>query len=412
MRFIHNCICMKEIKERRIVILVNLFAFMALLTMLAPFSIYKLPGIYWISMIFLVLSYLSCSRNQGVLSDKRKEMFIFGCGWTIVYSISVFFNSSLPVIGNVFAILYGVLFLNLNREIQKFIINRFVWLLAIVLFFSIIEFLLYQLTHVGFVIGYVTRTTDVRVTYFVHLLFNIILSSSIIPRFQCLAEEAGLIGTLCGFLIFFTWRVKSMRFPFFVFLLSGLLSFSLAYYLFLAVFLLTNLKFNFRNFVIMLFISIVLFQTLKDSFELLILSRIEDTEGIDNRTTDMFDHYYNKALANGQLWLGVGADNLPRQITMGESGGNAGAKKWIFQYGIVGFIIVFLVYNTLYRLRKNNRMFIYDWVFLLVFWLSFYQRETILNSYTLLVFLAMPICNEFQIENRTIKIEDESYSTN
>lgn len=404
---------MEIVAERKIVILTSLFAFMGFLTLLAPFSVYKLPGMYFIAMAILVSYYLLCSSSPGVLSNNRREMVLFGCGWAFIYLISTLINSSIPSLFDIFAFIYGILFLSFSRVIQVSIIKRFVWLLSFVLFFAIIEYLLYQFTHFGFVIGSVSRITAVRQTYFVHLLFNLISTSYMVPRFQCLANEPGLIGTLCGFLIFFTWKVKSMRFPFFVFLFSGLIAFSLAFYVLFAFFLLTTFRFNIRNVVILIISSIVLYLVLKENFEQLIVSRVEvdDVEDIDNRTTDIFDHYYNKAYEKGQLWLGVGADNLPPQITMGETGGNAGAKKWIFQFGIIGFVIIFMVYNIIYRLRKNGRMTFYDLMFLLIYWLSFYQRSSIIPPYTLLVFLAMPICNEFKLDTPKL-LENESNSSN
>ncbi len=398
---------MEIVKDRKTVILVNIFTLVALLAMLAPFSIYKIPGLHWICTMLLVFSFFLYSRGNGIISENRKEMVVFGLGWAFVYLISILLNFSIPSLSDIFSLLYGILFLCLRRDLQKPIISKFVWLLAIVLLLGIVEYLLYQFAHIGFVIGNVTRITVVKESYFVHLLFNLISTTVVIPRFQCLADEPGRIGTLCGFLIFFTWKVKSLRFPFYVILFSGILSFSLAFYAFLGVFLVMNIRFNIRNVVVAIFMSIVLFQALKDNFELLILSRVdvEDAEDIDNRTTDTFDIYFNKAYEKGQLWFGVGANNLPPQIRLGENGGNAGAKNWIYQYGIIGFVIVFLVYIILYKLRNNNRMHFYDYIFLFIFWLSFYQRSSIIDSFTLLAFLAMPIRNEFQIEKESLEIE-------
>lgn len=404
---------MELVKKRKIRLMANMFAIMGLLTMLANFSVYKLPGIYWICMILLVSSYMICSRTHGVISSRKKEMRVFGMGWALVYLISIIFNFCFPSLSVIFAIIFGMFFLSLNRDIQKNIIYRFVWLLAVILLLSIIEFLLFQLSRKGFVLGQVTRVTDARETYFLHLLFNIISTDAFIPRFQSLAEEPGLIGTLCGFLLFFTWKVKSMRFPFYVFLFSGIISFSLAYYVILLFFIISCFKFNIRNVTIVFLVSFLLYQVFKENIDLLILSRVdvENSVDIDNRTTDVFDYYFEKAYNNGQLWLGVGAGNLPPQITMGESGGNAGAKKWIFQLGIIGFFTIFIVYNIIYRLRKKTAMTSYDWIFLLIFWLSFYQRETILNSYTLLAFLAMPIRNDYQYKTNKI-IKNESNNSN
>lgn len=396
---------MEIVKEKKYVVLINIFAIVAFLSLLAPYSVYKLPGLHFICMALLVFSYLVYLGSAGVITVNRKEVFFFGFGWTFVFLISILLNFSIPSVSDIFSLLYGILFLSLSRDLQKPIIRKFLWLLAILLLLGIIEYLLYQFAHIGFIISNVTRTTVVKESYFIHLIFNIISSTAIIPRFQCLADEPGRIGTLCGLLLFFTWKVKSLRLPFYVILFSGILSFSLAFYVLLAVFLFASFRFNIRNIVLMIIASVVLFQLLKENLEVLIITRIdvEDAEDLDNRTTDTFDIYFDKAYDNGQLWLGVGAGNLPPQIRLGENGGNAGAKNWIFQYGIIGFFMVFIMYNILYRMRNNNRMVIYDYIFLLIFWISFYQRSSIIDSFTLLAFLAMPVRAEFQVVRNSIK---------
>lgn len=379
-------------------LLKNLYVFAALVTLLSSFSVYKIPGLGVISVLLLLVAFLFSPRKKMWMSESRREMMLFGIGWACVYSISIFFNFCVPKIVAFLSLLYGILFLCLNKEIQRDIINKFVWALAIILFLSLIEFVVYQTTHVGVVIGHVTRTTDIRSTYFVNLLFNIIRTDNLIQRFQSLADEPGRIGTLCGFLLFFTWKIHSLRFPFYIFLISGILSFSLAFYIFLVVFSFVNFKINMRNVCLLVFVSFASFLIIRNSLELLIISRVEDTENIDNRTSETFDKYFEKAWKKGDLWFGVGVDNLPKQITMQigniQEHGNAGAKKWIYEYGILSFIIIFIVYNSIYKLRRG-KMEGYDWVFLLVYWMSFYQRASLNAPFELLAFLAMPIINIF-----------------
>ena len=390
---------MENVKERKYLILGNIFAVVALLSLLAPYSIYKLPGLHIICMLLLVSSYFVYSRSTGIISYNRTEMVIFGCAWLFVYMVSLL-HSGAPSLYSFFSLLYGIFFLSLTKDLQKIVIRRFLWLLAIILLLGIIEYVIFQFANVKIVLAHVTRTTVVKSSYFVQLVFNLI-SERIIPRFQSLADEPGRIGTLCGFLLFFTHEVRSLRFPFYVFLVGGILSFSLAFYVLLFFFLLTTFRFNIVYVMILLFISIMAYQVLKENIDMLLLSRIdvENVEDLDNRTTDTFDHYFNKAYKNGQLWFGVGAKNLPSQITLGENGGNAGAKNWIFQYGIIGFLVVFLAYNVIYKLRLDQKMSISDRLFLLIFWLSFYQRSSIIDPFTVLAFFAMPIRNNFEIES-------------
>lgn len=386
-------------ESKTVSILEYLFVFAALTSILASFSVYHFSGLGTITLLSLILSFIVCKRSV-IMAANKKEVVIFLSGWIIVYLIGIVFNFSLPSILALRNLIVGCLFLCLNREIQKKIISKFLWALAIILLLSIIEYLIFQFFGKGIIIGRVTRVTDYRETNFYNLIFNIVRSNRLLPRFQSLANEPGLLGTLCGFLIFFTWKVKSMRFPFFVFIISGILSFSLAYYIFLAIFLFVNFRFKARNIFIMLCLSFVLYQSMKDYVENLLLSRVadaEDVEDLDNRTSDTFNLYFNRAFEKGQLWFGVGVGNMPKQIN--NDGGNAGAKKWIYQYGIISFIVIFFTYNNLYRKRKCTRLNYYDIIFLAVFWLSFYQRASLTALYMLLVFLAMPRLNDFEMVN-------------
>lgn len=379
--------------SRKFKIIEVLFVFATIVSLIASFSIYKISGLGVISISVLFVSLLVFRNNHVLFNSNKKEVRLFFFGWFFVYFISIFINYSLPKIGMLNSFAFGLMYLSLSLSIQKRIINLYLWSLAILLLFAMIEYLVFQFTHIGVILGNVTRSTDVRETFFVNLIFNIVRTDTLLPRFQFLTEEPGLIGTLCGFLLFYTSKVQTMKFPFFVFLIGGVLSFSLAYYIFLGIFLIVNFKANLKNAFFIFIVFIILFQFLKENVDVLIISRVEETEDIDNRTSETFDIYFEKAYKNNQLWFGVGANNIPRQIVMGKEGGNAGAKKWIFEFGIIGFIIIFFSYCLIYRIRCGRKLTLYDWIFLLVYWISFYQRETIINPYSLLAFLAVPMLN-------------------
>lgn len=383
----------QKLRISNINILIALFVFSALQTIVANFSIYYSYGLWMLTLLFTVIVFFSCGRS--IISKDKKIAAYYLIAFAVPYTISTVYNGCLPDKTYFFFLLYGVFFLLLNKQLQYRIVYYFSWVLSFFLLVSLVEFIVYQFLNVYHIVATVVRETSVTVESYLHLYFNVIVSFSFFPRFQCVAEEPGLIGTLCGFLLFFTGKRKELRFPFFVFLISGLFSFSLAFYIILFLFLITGFN-KIKQVVLFLFVFSVFSFMANTFFNDLIISRIESEkfDDIDNRTTATFDKRFTQAWKNDQLWLGVGSNNLPSDITYGstkQQGGNAGAKKWIFQYGLISFVVVLIYsFRVYYRLR-GHKLTSFDIFFLIVFWLSFYQRHTIADSYTLLAFCAVPL---------------------
>lgn len=382
---------------------VGLFVFIALLSFRAEYSLYHLPGEWIFSFLLLCTLFILYAKDKLMFTRNRYEAAIFGMAWLFVYLFNYVVNSGKQTMTSSLFLLYGVLFLLLSRNLQYKVIKWFAWCLSILLTLSLVEFIIFQTLHIGVILGNVIRETSVRSTYFTHLLFNLISYDLMIPRFQCLAEEPGLLGTLCGFMLYYTGRVERMRFPFYMFLFSGVISFSLAFYVIAFIYLVVN-AFSIKKLLIISLLGGGLVYILQDRFETLILSRIvdRDIEEIDNRSSYSFDYYFNSAYRNGSLWLGLGYGNLPSDINFNASGtrevGTGGGKKWILQYGIICFMLLFVVYNILY-LHRRGKMSLYDWIFLLVFWASYYQRQTIEKPYTLIAFFAVPLITMVDLNN-------------
>lgn len=391
-------------------ILVWAFVFIAIHTLIATFYIPK-NGVPFVLLFFLFLVIYLNTPNKGRPTIKRsKESTIFLAGILVVYSITTLFNFCPPLPIQLFSLVYAVFFLRVSYELQVRIIKCFVWVLAILLACSIVEFAIYETTGWGIVLGQATRVTTVRESYFTNLVFNLIGTSYIDARFQSIADEPGRIGTLCGMLLFLTWRVRSLRIPFIVFTISGIISFSLAFYVLLSIFLVKHVRVSMKKmFVGIAVIGATIYVTY-DRFEELIVMRImadgevEDIEDVDNRTTEAFDKYFNRALENGQLWLGVGANNLPKGIELESRGGNAGAKKWIFQYGIVALALLFITFNKVFLRRLRRKPKFKDWAFLIAYWLSFYQRCDVMPPCFIIAFMAIPIIDIIEAYDNQITI--------
>lgn len=378
----------------RIDIYTSLLAVYLVYSTIANFSVYYI-GLLPTFFIFILLCLYGILFLPSIINKDRTDTVSFILGWGFIMLISIIVNGVFPRFRLISDFVICLFFLFLNLEIQKSVFRKYVWIVSILFLLSAIEYIIYIVSGKGIIIATVTRVTEVKEGTFYHFLFNIISVYDILYRFKGLCAEPGNMGTLCAFMLFATWRIKNLRFPFFVFLVCGLMSLSLAYYIFLFVFLFTSVKPNIKNVLIGIVIFATFFFVFRDYFEGRIINRlteVDDVEELDNRTSDTFDRYFNKAFDNGELWFGVGSDNLPNQVN--NDGGNAGAKKWIFQYGIIGFVVIFCIYNIIYYRRSNKRLCYHDMVFLLVFWVCFYKSVVFTVSYIYIIYLMMPIINK------------------
>lgn len=381
----------------RIDIYTSLLAVYLVYSTIANFSVYFIGALPKFMIILLLCICGLVIRPSIITQNRSNDSLLFVLGWGVVFSISLFVNGVFPRALAISGFVICLLILSLKVDIQISVFRKFVWITSILFLLAAIEYIIYIVSGKGIIIATVTRVTEAKEGNFYHYLFNIITVHDILYRFKALCAEPGNMGTLCAFMLFATWRIKTLRFPFFVFLFCGMMSLSLAFFIFLFIFLLTSVKPSTKN----VFIGVVVFSVFIyifwDFFEGRIVDRltaVDNIEELDNRTTDIFDHYFNKAYDEGDLWFGVGSDNLPRQIFFYGDGGNAGAKKWIFQYGIIGFVLIFCIYNAIYYQRSNKRLGYHDLVFLFVYWICFYKSSVFLTASIFVIFTMMPIINK------------------
>lgn len=365
-----------------------LFAFLAIYYLIANFSIYKSFVAVAIAFVFVVIGYFYLPKRYK--SKSYKEPLLYFSAWSFLYLWSFLISGEVIGFGYIIMLVYSVLFLSLNLDYQLTIAKFFIWGLSILCLCSATEYVIYLITGQGIVLGSVTRTTAVQSTNFTHYIFNLILNGRYAIRFQGLADEAGRLGTLCGMLIFLIRKLEMSKWPFYIILVSGLLTFSLAFYVLLAIFLLSMSRLSLRNSLMAVcFISVVLW-FLQDQFNERILERISDTENVDNRTGEAFDRIFNDAFQSGQIWIGTGNERI---ISLSEEfdRGLGGGKVFLLQYGVICFVLIFFMYNYIYIKRCRGKVSYFDWLFLLAFWLSFYQRQTIFFPFTMITFFVMPL---------------------
>ena len=380
--------------------LAYLFAFLAIYYLIANFSIYKSFVVVAIVFALIAIGYFGLPKRYR--SNNLKEPILYCSAWSFLYLWSFLMSGEVVGLGYIIILVYSVLFISLNYEYQLTIAKIFIWGLSILCLFSATEYVIYLITGQGIVLGSATRTTAIQSTYFTHYIFNLILNGNYGFRFQGLADEAGRLGTLCGMLIFLIRRLEMGKLPFYIIIVSGLLSFSLAFYVLLAIFLLSMTRVSLKKSLLaVFFISIVLW-FVQDQFSERILERISDTENVDNRTDEVFDMYFYAAVQSGQIWVGAGGDKITA-IAESSGAGYGGVKVFLLQYGIICFVLIFFMYNYIYIKRCGGKVSNFDWLFLLAFWLSFYQRQTIYLPFTMIIFFVMPLAGRSIKDLNTVK---------
>lgn len=292
-------------------------------------------------------------------------------------------------------ILYS--FLTLRDDLKIRIFDGFIRVIAIILFLSVVEYLIYIFIDQRYILYSDLFYMDKRP--YDQTLFNLMPQSNVLAifnnmyRFQSVAEEPGGVGTLCSFLLFATCGCKKYRFHYIVFWVAGLLSFSLAFYImaFIHVVSFSISNRNFWSIIIIVALVSLLFYFFQDVFEMAILDRVsgKSFDEIDNRTAANFQRAYDRAWDDGTIWFGYGTDTSAIET----DGGTAGAKKMIFQYGVFRTIAIVIAYiycylKTIPKMNRKSKLMALS--FLLVFWINFYQRHYILSFVYVLPYFVMP----------------------
>lgn len=280
------------------------------------------------------------------------------------------------------------LFLLFNDNIKRDAFKLSIRIIAVIMLLSIIEYLVYLITGKGLLLATYYREGSTRDYLIEQYLFNFIVSEdSIFPRFQSLTEEPGVVGTLGAFFLFCTAKKEEYRFEYIVFLIGGLLSLSLAFYLMLIIHLIC-IRANLKTNISILFFVAGFYFAFQENVNNMIVQRVVE-RGIDERSNDYFDSKFEASIQNKTIWLGHGDSDF----VSGKMGNVVGAKVWIYEYGIIGVLLVFIVYMVLFicfcKGRNVDKTLMIG--FILTYWISFFQREYINQLDYFVSFIIFPL---------------------
>jgi hypothetical protein len=345
--------------------------------------------------IFIV-SVIFALSSIGSFSLKKSNLIsIF-----FVILIQLYVVMGLNMNGMILAILHATILsivLLLKDHIKIDLLNFFTRAFATLLSISVITWILF---FIG--VSLPSYPTDFKDGYYFYdnyyfFLLNHDFIDLPIPRFSSVFLEPGHLGMITSLLLYanqFDFKRKDV----WVLLVATLLTFSLAAYVLL---LFTVLTFAFLkskkpmlNLLLLIgFLSALYsyFSTLDNGNNVvnnLIIERMQIEDGNlvgNNRSSASLDTYFEQFMQKDDKFLGIGPERYGKLF--GEAG-NSGYKVFLLTYGLIGTVLLFLLYfmMVIYNRSKLSLMFLIVYIF------SFLQRAYALWDVELLIFItALPI---------------------
>lgn len=226
-----------------------------------------------------------------------------------------------------------------------------------------------------------------------------------IYRFSSIFDEPGVVGTLNG-LILASIGISKQNIKSIILLLAGLISFSLAFYIILAIILIKNLNLTYIIIVFSLLTMVWFLQG--EKMDYLIVNRVvhgnENLE-VGNRTGDAFDEYYDIFVAKGGNSLIFGKGSGTYRMEAEEGMTPSSYKTLIIDNGIVGVALIVCFFALCVYYLNNSKK---GWFLFFIFIISGYQRPDLMTFYIIVMFLGGLNYLKFNIANT----ENKSISKN
>ena len=347
--------------------------------LLSPFSIFIAHfSTYYISMMDVFIPFfavLSTFFFVFRLFDRNKKKYVFPYFFimNLVWCSPLYFHLEQPSVSLLIDLFYLSIFALLCYDARVWIYDNFIKILSILFFLGLIELFLSQM-GISYISVPIERTGVQNERLFYQGMFMIFPEywDSILFRFQSLAEEPGLIGTLCAFILatidFHRYKIQTI-----VFFFTGILSMSLAFYLLMLI--LGISKISFRNLKLLLgivIISFIAYYFFYDLFTQMILDRLSNGiqhGSLDNRNTQLVNKLFQQVLTSGSMMVtGVG---LRTFLSMGADA-SAGFKKAVVEYGLLPILLA--IFSTCKFFWQFNSRYKGAFVVLVMFCISLYQR--------------------------------------
>ncbi len=347
---------MKDNNGYRGTMLFQILGFLVFYITISPITIYS-PSIFQIYAYILFIAILFSLKKQSVFDSSIRNIrsYVILC-FTGAFILPIFIHGELPFVTDLFQWISLLLIISLKPFYRVEILKIALKWLYIVTLLSIIEYLIgYFTSNVIFIADIYKAETSYSQSF-----FNLYRAGDIHYRFTSLASEPGELGALCGFVIAFVPFKREYIKYLIVFSIAGIISLSLAFYIYL-LFILVFRTILGQLHVKVLLLAIVLLSgaiiMFQDSFEKLILERVtgRSLEEVDNRTGERVNQFMSNLFTSPESLYGVG-NRTAYNLEEGSGQGNAGLKWKLFQYGILGVGFYFIGMLILYRRLGNKHV--------------------------------------------------------
>lgn len=351
---------------------------------------FVLEGYITFLLFFFFIGRSGFSRNHS----SQSAAVIVACG------VAVYFMMHIVSIGyfieHVFFCVMIFAFLQLRDNVKYRIFDGFAKCLGVLVFFSIIEYLVYLFFDLRIVVFpnvfYVDLLPgDLTLFNFMHqpTIMSSVIGIERFYRFQSFTNEPGSLGTTAALLLFAIGGNKRYRFEYITFWIAGIMTLSMAFYL-LAMLHLICSNYGRKRFVLLLclgFIFAYIYIKYSDFFESIFSQRLKETgDRVDNRASVELQKRLEQAWDDGSVWLGRG--NADADVATG-----AGVKLMLYQYGIIGVVILVMsyIYSYILLLKSQHlRKVSVCIVFFFAFWINFYQRSDIFLFQYIIPYFCLP----------------------
>lgn len=282
-----------------------------------------------------------------------------------------------------------IFLLSMSKDFLNLILYKFEKILIYVFFLGVIIYLISVIVKLpSFTIPPLNKgkmgNYDVRLFDLEFIDYTIRNSR----QFMSVFDEPGVVGTLVAMLISYR-EIKFNTLKDILLIVSGLITFSLAFYIVLFINLIYNRSLNIK-FYLMFLILIGGFYFMKPLyvkevlFDRFILGN--DFGIVDNRTSEEFDIKYNSFVKKGgfPLIFGNGPNamtDLSKEIELNLSS----YKSTVYKHGVFGTILfVFFFFYCTLTIAPIKR----GWFFLLIYIMLAWQRPGVFQYFNIMIFLS------------------------
>ena len=370
-----------------------IFGFLIFLT-LRPYFIWESKFIYiavfilaiTLSLAWLFLKARICKKSLVFISIFLTSFFL---GQFTVDGLHPWISSAVVLIS--FFLLFDE---KIYKSALKFFIN--IYVLA-----SIPSILIFFLLAAGVTLEWeylepYSKAKESSGVYYREYFGMVVLSTQIftfgtgeIFRLSSVFPEPGVVGTVSALLLT-VMKFDIRNWKGVILLISGILSFSLAFYILACIYLI--LKKPFYLFILVGLLSALVFflpSDIKDNriIKHYVMERGEalllNFDEVDNRVDDCFERHYDEFLSSTDILIGNGY-----KASISLECNVSSYKTVIYDYGIIGFLIIVLFYIIILISKVRT---ISDLIkctpFLIVFFATSYQRPAFVTFWFFAIFI-------------------------